>query len=511
MRYAQESFPADLLFAIRTILNPMNESTLVRVGCCWFLVLAILLVTPFYFAFADTPSGCPYSWGQNLKVGSTGSDVLALQKFLNSNPETLISDSGAGSPGNESNTFGPRTKTAVIKFQEKYASEILIPAELSKGTGTVGIGTRAKLNSLCVLAVTPPAPKPTPESTGQVAAGANAVAPIDVLAVSDPGQSGPTLIPASATLPVLAFTLSAGSKNVVVREITIERTGLGSDGAFLNFGLWDEQDLQIGNVAAFNSLHRAVFRKPFTISAGTSQTLAVLANANTSMTNYDGQRPVIQLVGVNATSPVSGGLPLRGSLNTVNSSLIVGGADATLSQYDPGVAITRYINDKNIKFAGIRITARSPEDITLTNIIWTQSGTVGGNDITNINTVVNDTKYPASVSPYSEKEYVSYFEPGIVIKKGNTIDVYVQGDVLPSAANRTVEFDIRDINDEVSLVGNTYGFSVWLSPKGNTGVAGSHSAFITSDGTTDGTTGTPFFAGPIITVSGGAETSIGKN
>ena len=136
---------------------------------------------------------------------------------------------------------------------------------------------------------------------------------------------------------------------------------------------------------------------------------------------------------------------------------------------------------------------------------------MGGNDITNINTVVNDTKYPASVSPYSEKEYVSYFEPGIVIKKGNTIDVYVQGDVLPSAANRTVEFDIRDINDEVSLVGNTYGFSVWLSPKGNTGVAGSHSAFITSDGTTDGTTGTPFFAGPIITVSGGAETSIGKN
>ncbi|MCH8050366.1 hypothetical protein IIB51_03145, partial [Patescibacteria group bacterium] len=41
---------------------------------------------------------CPYVWGTNLTQGSTGADVLNLQKFLNDQGSTLAS-SGAGSPG----------------------------------------------------------------------------------------------------------------------------------------------------------------------------------------------------------------------------------------------------------------------------------------------------------------------------------------------------------------------------------------------------------------------------
>jgi len=41
------------------------------------------------------------------------------------------------------------TKAAVIKFQEKYKSEVLDPYRLKKGTGTVGPSTRKKMNELC--------------------------------------------------------------------------------------------------------------------------------------------------------------------------------------------------------------------------------------------------------------------------------------------------------------------------------------------------------------------------
>jgi DNA-directed RNA polymerase subunit beta' len=72
-----------------------------------------------------------------------------LQKFLNKSSDTMVAASGAGSAGNETSTFGPATKAAVIKFQEKYAADILTPSGLSKGTGNWFAATRAKANALC--------------------------------------------------------------------------------------------------------------------------------------------------------------------------------------------------------------------------------------------------------------------------------------------------------------------------------------------------------------------------
>lgn len=499
-----------MLCAIRTILNHMSGRLLVRVGYLSSLIVPVLFIALFSSASADTSSVCPYSWERNLKAGSTGADVLALQKFLNSSLETQISDTGAGSPGYESDFFGTRTKLAVITFQEKYASEILTPNDLVKGTGTAGVSTRAKLNSLCVApAVSQTNPPSLDAGMAQVASAVSAQD--DVLTLSDPGQGAPSIAPANSTVLFLSFDLTAGNKDVIVKELEIERIGLGVNAAFGSFGLYDEQGLQIGNVVSLNSKQRAVFRTPFKVPAGETKSYEIYANMQTNHSSYDSQTPAIQIVGILASSPVAGILPLRGPMHTINSTLVVGGAKAALSQFDPTGARTRYINEKGVKFSGIRITANSPEDITLSYIVWTQSGSAGMGDIANIVAVIKEVSYPAIISPYSKKEYVSFFEPGVVIKKGDSVDVYIEGDLTATGAGRTVEFDIRDINDEVSLTGNQYGLAVWLSPGGNTDVAEAHSAFLTSDGTTDGTTVMPFFSGSITTISGGTVTSVGKN
>lgn len=90
---------------------------------------------------SGTSAACQIS--SNLYYGVANvNEVKCLQEFLKKQggdiyPEGIISG----------NFFGA-TKGAVIRFQEKYASEILAPSGLSRGTGYVGEATRKKISQL---------------------------------------------------------------------------------------------------------------------------------------------------------------------------------------------------------------------------------------------------------------------------------------------------------------------------------------------------------------------------
>jgi len=86
-------------------------------------------------------TGALTSLDANLQYGNTGEAVRLLQTWL-------AKDTVVYPAGTVNGTFGPATKAAVIKFQEKYKDEILTPVGLTSGNGFVGTGTRAKLNSL---------------------------------------------------------------------------------------------------------------------------------------------------------------------------------------------------------------------------------------------------------------------------------------------------------------------------------------------------------------------------
>lgn len=93
-------------------------------------------------------TACSYVWSRNLRVGDEGEDVRQLQQFLNHMGIT-IANSGPGSPGNESNYYGPLTGQAVARFQERYRQEILSPNGLSAGTTFFGPSTRTHMMIMC--------------------------------------------------------------------------------------------------------------------------------------------------------------------------------------------------------------------------------------------------------------------------------------------------------------------------------------------------------------------------
>lgn len=474
------------------------KTRLLFVGVPMLLVVLFFSVATLAYA-QSSPSICPFQWSRNLKIGTIGDDVLKLQQFLNADPSTALTSSGLGSPGYETSKYGALTSRAVVKFQEKYQGEVLTPAGLTKGSGFVGAKTMAKLNALCATKIV--------TSTTTSAATSSSPVVNDALTITVPDQPAPTIIAAGAGgVPFISVTLSAGDKDVTVNSITVERTGLGTDGAFLNIALNDPDGLQIGIQPSFASDHKAKLRQPFTVLAHTSQTLSITANMQSDLTNFVGQAPILQIDSIDASSPVVGLFPVRSNPQTLNNTLVIGGATAIVSPYDPSTATNHYINDTGVRFSGIRITANSQEDLTLYNIIWNQVGTAGSDDLANVVTVVNGSSTPTIIKG---RFYVSIFTPAIVIPKGQSIDVYIKGDLKPSGARRTVEFDIADNSDDVALSGNTYGFGVSISPAGNTATAG-HSVFITDDGTTGGITGNPFYAGSVTTINGGTAVSVSK-
>jgi peptidoglycan hydrolase-like protein with peptidoglycan-binding domain len=128
--------------------------------------LAIIIVIALLFSI-NVAKAQNFMFTTPLKLGTTSGDVRELQKILNLSPDTAVSVSGIGSKGQESSYFGGLTRAAVVRFQEKYRNEILLPSGLSAGTGYVGPATLVMLNKLEqeLAAPTVAVPQTSPQAT----------------------------------------------------------------------------------------------------------------------------------------------------------------------------------------------------------------------------------------------------------------------------------------------------------------------------------------------------------
>ena len=475
-----------------------------RVSSVFLLLFAVSLLTMgASIARAQTPvNPCPYAWQGSMRVGSQGEGVLHLQQFLNSSPDTSITAAGAGSPGQETSLFGALTKAAVVKFQEKYAADILTPGGLTKGTGVVGAATRSKLNQLCATQNTL-----SQLSTAALPSASTTASSTPTLIITPAAQPAHELAPANALyVPETAVTLTAQGGDVTVNHISARRVGASSDNAVSYVSLLDQDGNEL-TYGFIHSDHTVTFPDSFTIPSGTSMTVTVAANMASDLTDYDGQQVGFEIDSIDASAPTSGTVPITGTLQTANESLTIGTAFAELSQFDPHGTTTHYINDTGVRFSGIKISAGSQEGLTLHSISWHSSGTASISDLSNLSVVAGGQTYPTTV----DDKYVTadFGEQGIKIAKGENVELYLQGDLGVSGANRTAQFDI-DYPTDVSITGDTYGYGIYLLPGGNTAQSG-NSVFLTEDGTADTASLFPFFVGSPASINAGTFVNIERN
>jgi len=155
---------------------------------------------------AGVPSACVgITFTRDLYQGMSGDDVKCLQALLEVSPQTGY--------------FGPLTYEAVVKFQEKYASEILAPLGLTAGTGYVGPKTRAKLNEL-LAPVTPPTP-PTPPVTPPTTPTPTPTPGVEgvLSAALQPTPANVTVYPGEQNKAVAAFKVTAVGSPIKIERV----------------------------------------------------------------------------------------------------------------------------------------------------------------------------------------------------------------------------------------------------------------------------------------------------
>jgi len=195
------------------------------------LTVGVVAVAAIALSVA-TASAASYTFtAPDLTVGSRGQAVQQLQVLLNSDANTQIATSGAGSPGMETTYFGNLTKVALAKFQAEHG--------ITPAAGYFGAKTRAFVNSWTGTGtVTTTIPGCTAgalfsSTTGQSCSGTGTVVTstggisASLAADNTPATS---IAAGSATAELARFVFSGTG---TVTNVTLQRIGLSTNNSTL--------------------------------------------------------------------------------------------------------------------------------------------------------------------------------------------------------------------------------------------------------------------------------------
>ena len=463
--------------------------------------------TPATTSFDGIPSG--FTFDSNLSEGMSGDSVKYLQIVLNSDSATAVATSGTGSAGNESTYFGSLTKSAVIKFQNKYASEVLTPLGLTSGTGYVGASTRVKLNE--ILASGSSTSTPTDVSSlsavecvtqgyawnGTVCSDPNAgvvdvsslsavecvtqgyawngtscydasgstpstptVTPVTgagmTVSLASNSPSGTTLVTGQSAAPLARFVLTnKDSVAASITNVTLNRIGVSADATLSNVYLFDG-DIRLTDSASVNqgviSFNNGAGL--FSIPAGNSMIVTVAADIATGST-VSGQIVGVSLTGLTSNVEVSSTLPIQGGTQTI--------AYADLAAYTFGTMNSGASVDPADDIVVWQTTVTSSNrDIEISKLALKQISSIDRDDVQNFRLFINGEEV-AQVDGLDTNNMVTFLFD-YTLSGSKTFKVVA--DII-GGSSRTLQMSLRNAAD-FTAIDSQYGVAV---ARGSTGTA----------------------------------------
>lgn len=376
---------------------------------------------------------CSYVFNTNMKLGSTGVDVMNLQKVLNAYPQTRVSESGAGSPGMETSYFGPATRAAVNKFHALHLVELGITAP----TGNAFAGTRALLNAICTTG-NPTNPNPGTGTTGPVSAMMSSSQPTGMIVQ---GQSG-------ARLADITFT-----GNGTVTSVQLQRTGVSTDQTLTNVYLYDG-NTRITDAASVVTGGYINFNAPmglFLVSG--SRTITVRADIAGSTS---GQSVGVKLNSVTANGAASTFSNVMGnSLQIANvATAAVNFATLTSSAATVDAGTTNY----NVWSGSATVSTR---DVNFKAATFKFVGSAPTDALANLSLYIDGTKVagPSAVNASNNNKLTFDLGATPFLLKTGSHTIEVRGDVVKGSA-RNFYFTVENVADLMFEDSNLMGVNV---------------------------------------------------
>ncbi|MCF7843984.1 hypothetical protein K9M47_03760, partial [Candidatus Gracilibacteria bacterium] len=432
------------------------------------------------------PQSCSYSFSTNMKLGSSGTDVMNLQKVLNMYPQTMVGSTGAGSPGMETTYFGPATRAAVNKFHALHLVELGISAP----TGNVFAGTRALLDEVCSGSGSSMSTSlPTGCSstagfspvTGQSCASGAPVAvtlptgcsstagfsPVTGQSCSTgvsnvPTSSGPISAMLAGSQPVnMIVAGQSGARladitftgNGTVTGVQLQRTGVSADSTLVNVYLYDGNtritdaaSVVTGGYINFNATNGL-------FSVNGSRTISVRADI---LTGTGGQSVGVQLNSLTSAGTVSTYTNVMGNALQIAAVTPAGVKFSSFSPTTPSVdagtlaynvwqgSVTVSTRDVNFRAATFKFVGSAPADAMENMSLFIDGTKVAGPSMIN---VANNNKVTFDLGN----------TPFLLKTGSHTIDV--RADIV-KGSNRTITMSVENVADLMFEDSNLNGVNV---------------------------------------------------
>ncbi len=385
---------------------------------------------------------CSYVFNTNMRLGSTGVDVMNLQKVLNMYPQTQVAVSGAGSPGMETSYFGNATRGAVNKFHALHLVELGISAPTGNAFGL----TRALLNQICNGSNGNPGnPGGNTGTTGPVSAMLSASQPTGMLVAAQAG----------ARLADITFT-----GNGTVTSVQLQRTGVSSDSTLTNVYLYDG-NTRITDAASVVTGGYINFNAPNGLFAvNGSRTITVRADI---AGGTSGQSVGVKLNSVTAGGAVSTFSNVMGNMLQIGSTQV---ASSTLVM-NTGSTPVNAGSVNQIVWSGVDTI--STRDVNLRAATFKFVGSAPVDFITNLSLYVDGTKVagPSMINAANGNKVTFDLGSMPYLLKTGSHTLELRGDIVKGTA-RTYQFSIENVADlmleDTSLSGVNVATYVSTSP-----------------------------------------------